>query len=267
MRPRAPAPGRAAPTQAAAVFRNDDNPRNTPPLASRQERTTFTTSRLAEFCSVKELAALTGTASSDWPLMVVRELVDNALDACEEHAIAPVIRVAVARGRIRVRDNGPGIPPETVVAILDFSTRTSSRAGYISPSRGQQGNAVSTVIALPFALSGDEGRVEIAARGIRHEILFAGGLNWSPALDPTGDHFRLDSQLSGTYCGPSEPIAILAHLICPRPEFLDRGKSSLAHHAPGFAAVREAVEQVTKDWAKQRLGEIRSRVREHNREE
>ena len=135
-------------------------------------RTTFATSRLLEFCSAKELTAQTGHEPADWPLVVVKELVDNALDACEEAGIAPVIRVTVARGRIRVRDNGPGIPAETVASILDFTTRTSSREAYVAPDRGRQGNALKTILAMPFALSGDEGRVEITAHGIRHEIIF-----------------------------------------------------------------------------------------------
>jgi hypothetical protein len=105
------------------------------------QRATFTTSRLLEFCSLKELVAQTGTSPDAWPMMVVKELVDNALDACEEHGVAPVIHVTVARNRIRVRDNGPGIPPATVASILDFATRTSSREAYVAPDRGRQGNA------------------------------------------------------------------------------------------------------------------------------
>ena len=134
------------------------------------QRTTFSTSRPLEFCSAKELVAQTGHEPDDWPLVILKELIDNALDACEEARVAPVIRVTVARGKIRVRDNGPGIPPETVASILDFTTRTSSREAYVAPDRGQQGNALKTILAMPFALSGDEGRVEIVARGIRHEI-------------------------------------------------------------------------------------------------
>ena len=135
-------------------------------------RTTFTTSRLLEFCSRKELVAQTGHEPDDWPLVIIKELIDNSLDAAEEAGVAPVIHVTVARGKIRVRDNGPGIPPETVASILDFATRTSSREAYVAPDRGRQGNALKTVIAMPFALSGEQGRVEIVARGIRHEIAF-----------------------------------------------------------------------------------------------
>ncbi len=68
--------------------------------------------------------------------------------------------------------------------------------------------------------------------------------------------------LGAEYCGPAEPIVLLAHLICPRPEFLDRGKTSLARHSPGFEAVEEAVAEVTEAWAKQRRSEIRDNARE-----
>ena len=57
----------------------------------RLDRTTFTTSRLLDFCSEKELTAQTGHDVDDWPLVIVKELVDNALDACEEAGIAPEI--------------------------------------------------------------------------------------------------------------------------------------------------------------------------------
>jgi DNA topoisomerase VI subunit B len=127
------------------------------------ERTTFRTSRLLEFCSQKELVAQTGHEPDDWPLVILKELVDNALDACEEAGITPAIRVMVARGKIRVRDNGPGIPPATVTDILDFSSRVSSREAYVAPDRGAQGNALKTILAMPFALNGEEGRVAIVA--------------------------------------------------------------------------------------------------------
>jgi hypothetical protein len=473
-------------------------------MSALAPRTTFSTSRLLEFCSRKELVAQTGHESCDWPLVVIKELVDNSLDAAEEAGIAPVLRVTVARGKIRVRDNGPGIPPETVASILDFTTRTSSREAYVAPDRGRQGNAMKTIMAMPFALSGEEGRVEIVARGVRHEVTFrvdrivqqpvtdhrqdavasvrtgtsitvhwpesacsdledagrhflplaqrftdlnphlslcatwvdderreqwtseaidpawtkwtpsaptsphwyrvadlerlAGaflshdrehnsvrvlrdflaqfdgltgtarrkavldavglqraplerflnggdfdhdlvnrlmkamqsearpvkpkalgvlgkdsvaetlerwggdletyrykmimgvddgvpwvveaalaclpegrsrhllcGINWSPALSTNLDPFRLGYQLGANCCGSDEPIVLLAHLICPRPEFLDRGKSSLATHSPGFSAIREAVESVTADWAKQRKSEVRDAKRQWNR--
>ena len=74
-------------------------------------------------------------------------------------------------GSIVVTDNGPGIAPETVAAILDFDTRTSSREAYISPTRGAQGNALKTLIAMPYVLdNAAEVTAVIEARGIQHTI-------------------------------------------------------------------------------------------------
>jgi hypothetical protein len=478
-------------------------------MSAAAPRTTFATSRLLEFCSQKELTAQTGHEPEDWPLMIVKELVDNSLDSCEESGVAPAIHAMVARGKIRVRDNGSGIPPETVTSILDFTTRTSSREAYVAPDRGRQGNAAKTIVAMPFALSGKEGHVEIVARGIRHDIVFAvdriaqvpvidyrkhrlegasvrtgtivtvhwpesacsdledagqhflpmierfahlnphltihatwvdgwrrerltrratapgwvkwapsaptcphwyrraeferllgaflthdrrgnggrllrdflgefsglsgtakrktvldavglqraplerllnggmefdhelvdqllaamqaaarpvkpdalgalgkdgvarafercgadlttyrhkiikgvtdgvpwlveaafaclpkgrarmllAGLNWSPALRSGDDPFDLGCLLGAMWCGRDEPIALLVHLICPRPEFRDRGKSNLARHSPGFSAIRDAVGFVIADWGKQRKSEIRNKALEEKRSE
>jgi DNA topoisomerase VI subunit B len=93
----------------------------------------------------------------------------------------------VARGKIRVRDNGRGIPPETVASVLDFSTRTSSREAYVAPDRGAQGNALKTILAMPFALNGEEGRVEILARGVQHAITFrVDQIRQAPVIDHQG---------------------------------------------------------------------------------
>ena len=60
------------------------------------ERTTFRTSRLAEFCSTRELVAQTGHPIAEWPLVTLKELTDNAIDICEEKDIAPEIAVSVS---------------------------------------------------------------------------------------------------------------------------------------------------------------------------
>ena len=90
--------------------------------APRLDRTTFTTSRLLDFCSEKELQAQTGHAVAEWPLVIVKELFDNALDACEEAGVAPEITVRVDDAGISIADNGPGLPARTIKSILDFSS-------------------------------------------------------------------------------------------------------------------------------------------------
>jgi DNA topoisomerase VI subunit B len=65
-----------------------------------------------------------------------KELTDNAIDACEEAEIAPVISVTVKRGSIAIEDNGLGIPAMIIESVLDYSIRISSREAYASPTRG-----------------------------------------------------------------------------------------------------------------------------------
>ena len=103
------------------------------------ERATFRTSRLLDFCSRKELIAQTGHQPDAWPLVVLKELVDNSLDACEEAGVAPVIEITVNSTGITVADNGPGIPEDLIDDELDFSVRVSSREAYVAPDRGAQG--------------------------------------------------------------------------------------------------------------------------------
>ncbi|MGZ5812829.1 MAG: hypothetical protein ACXWJR_04120, partial [Xanthobacteraceae bacterium] len=105
-------------------------------------------------------------------MVVAKELPDNALDACEEAGTAPEIDVTVSRGAISITDNGPGIAADTVVRLLDYQTKTSSREAYVGPSRGAQGNALQALLAMPFALDGKSGEALIESRGIAHQIIF-----------------------------------------------------------------------------------------------
>jgi hypothetical protein len=141
----------------------------------RLERVAFRGSRLLEFCSEKELTLQTGHEAQLWPLVVAKELIDNAIDACEEVGVAPVVTLKVDDATIEVEDNGPGLPATTLDGVLDYTVRASSREAYVSPTRGAQGNALKTVLAMPYALAGSaqRGRVEIEAHGLRHTIEFA----------------------------------------------------------------------------------------------
>jgi hypothetical protein len=138
------------------------------------QRVAFAVSRLAEFCGARELTAQTGHAPAEWPLVAAKELIDNALDSCEEAEIAPEIAIAVSieRSEIVIADNGPGLPIETLANVLDYTLRVSSREAYCSPSRGQQGNALKCIIAMPFALDGTRGATVIEAHGRAHRIVF-----------------------------------------------------------------------------------------------
>jgi DNA topoisomerase VI subunit B len=147
-------------------------------------RQTFKTSRLLEFCSERELTNVCGHPVTDWPLVVLKEMTDNALDATEEAGVAPVINITVDASSITIADNGPGLPAKTVKDILDYRVRMSSREAYCSPSQGQQGNALSSIIPMPFVVDGDRGETTIAARGVVHKIAFrVDRLRQEPKID------------------------------------------------------------------------------------
>lgn len=151
-------------------------------------RTPFTTSRLLEFCSIPELTKLVGSGPRDWPLVAVKELVDNGLDACEEAGIAPEISIVISteRSTITITDNGPGIAPETVKSLLDYRVKTSAREAYAAPTRGAQGNALQALLAMPFALDGKQGETDIVARGVAHHISFG--------IDPVRREPKIDQE-------------------------------------------------------------------------
>lgn len=138
----------------------------------RQEltRTTFQTNREMDFFSESELVKQTGHGRREWPLVIVKECIDNALDACEEAGVEPVVEVIADACGITIRDNGPGIPESTVDAVLDFTVRASSREAYVAPDRGAQGNALKTLAAMGYVLDSAAGLLIITARGKRHRI-------------------------------------------------------------------------------------------------
>jgi len=155
------------------------------------KREVFQTSRLMEYFTVKELRAQIGHDKEYWPLAILRELIDNSLDACESKGIAPIINVTIADDILSVQDNGPGIPVRTVKKSLDYMLRVSDKSYYISPTRGQMGNALKTVYAAAYVATG-EGSVEIIAGGKRHLINVSfDRIKGEPVLD-----YRSESDVS-----------------------------------------------------------------------
>src|SRR5436305_1103853 len=142
----------------------------------RLERVLGEISRAAEYIDPDELQVQTGHEVSRFADVALKELADNAIDACEDANVTPAITATVewrsdGSGLLRVQDNGAGIPATTVARTLDFGTRTSDKSPYRSPTRGMQGNALKTIYGLPTALCGaDAEPVRITACGVRHTI-------------------------------------------------------------------------------------------------
>ena len=150
------------------------------------------TPRAAEYFSVKELQAQTGQAESSFSSVVLKELVDNGIDAAEAANKLPVIEIRVDHQGdnhvITVHDNGPGLLSKTLESILDFNVRASTNSAYRAPTRGLQGNAIKTILGIPFAMGTDE-PVVLESNGRRHSIR-----TW---IDPSG-HVRIDHQIESS---------------------------------------------------------------------
>lgn len=219
-------------------------------------RKTFSISRLAEFATVAELTKQTGHPVRDWPLVIVKELVDNALDAAEEAGTAPSIEIVVTDNSITVADRGGGVAPDTVASLIDYSVRTSSRAAYVSPTRGAQGNALQSIFPMGFALASlpsdigalvdsiadiaglmdgaataqislvagrneqgaQQGAVLIESQGVAHRIVFAvDPVRQTPAVSHAQEPSEVKTGTKITVCWPSSAIAQL--LPTPRAIF------------------------------------------------
>src|SRR5260370_25511147 len=97
-------------------------------------RVAFRVSQLMEFCTKRELQNQTGHSVQDWPLVVLKELMDNALDACEEAEVAPVISITVRPWSITIQDNAGGIETHTIKSILHYTIPVSNPEDYVSPT-------------------------------------------------------------------------------------------------------------------------------------
>ncbi len=134
------------------------------------ERTTFEMSRELEFFTEKELEMQMGHSKAWWPIAILKELIDNALDACEIANISPEIDIGIRDNLLSVQDNGPGIPEKVIKKSLDYTKRVSDKMLYVSPTRGQMGNALKTIWAAPFVMDGEEGIIEVWTQELRHII-------------------------------------------------------------------------------------------------
>ena len=155
---------------------------------------------------MRELQNQTGHSVGEWPLVVAKELLDNALDAAEEAEVAPVIEVVVGPGTISIQDNAGGFDAETIESVLDYTIRVSAREAYVSPTRGAQGNALKTILAMGYVLDmerqedGKKGDVEavgvtiIETRGRKHRIEFrVDHINSQPKITHTVSASKIDA--------------------------------------------------------------------------
>ena len=96
--------------------------------------------------------------------IMVKEAVDNSLDACEEHSIIPEISVRMEKisaesFSITVRDNGPGIEREQVPKAFG-QLLYGSRFHVMRQTRGQQGLGITASILYGQITTGEYSRIK-----------------------------------------------------------------------------------------------------------
>ncbi len=220
----------------------------------------FKTSRVLDYLTQKELTAQTGHGPKEWPLVILKELVDNSLDACEEQGTLPEISVRVDCEGITVTDNGPGIPKTVVENVLDFNHRISSREAYVAPDRGAQGNALKTLFCMPFALSG-AGGVVVESFNQRHEIsVVVDQIKQSPSIDlkTTRNQFPKGTSIFVNFCpekasfaNPTKNVGNLQNCKNSDPNeasfILERSKSRFLQLAQSFVWINPHL-SLSIDW-------------------
>ena len=96
-------------------------------------------------------------------ITAVKEAVDNSLDACEEARIRPDISVTIEkvkgdRIKLTCRDNGPGIPRDSIANVFG-KFLLGSRFHAIRQTRGQQGIGITGVVMYSQLTTGSKTRV------------------------------------------------------------------------------------------------------------
>jgi hypothetical protein len=128
------------------------------------QRELFETKRQLEYFSAKELSMQLGAEPRRWGVVLMKELIDNALDACETAGTPPNITISVTPHGFTVADNGLGMTQALIDRSLNYDTRTSDKTYYVSPSRGPLGNALKCAWAAPYAVDPEApGCVEVRA--------------------------------------------------------------------------------------------------------
>jgi hypothetical protein len=125
----------------------------------------FSINREFDFVRLDGLRRVTGRPSHEWDIYILKELIDNALDADElvwakDFSKYPSVNITISyvdlpvnrrQLIIRVR-NRASFPAERIEDIFNTGWYTSQK-GYIKGlTRGSLGNALKTLLGIPYAL-------------------------------------------------------------------------------------------------------------------
>ena len=108
------------------------------------------TPRQSEYFTLDGLRTLTGLKDEKWDFCILKELIDNALDVLDtsKHKELDVTYKNDEHHYLAVGDPGDGIPEAVLDRVFDFDVYVSDKRNFNIISRGCQGNALKTIIAI-----------------------------------------------------------------------------------------------------------------------
>lgn len=113
-----------------------------------------------DWFDLKQLVQLTGQSKEDFDIVILKEALDNAIDAAEAAKTPPQITLHInPNNRLAtIIDNGIGLDETAIIKLLNFKARVSSKDAKLTTSRGQQGIAFKGLVGIPVAFQRAEDR-------------------------------------------------------------------------------------------------------------
>lgn len=187
--------------------------------------------KIMEYITVDGLSKLTGISKDSFYIAIVKELTDNAMDACENQD-NPQIKVLInfnyldeATGEeltellekdyitLTVEDNGTGIGLDTLQKVFDFSRFSGTKYYYNNITRGAQGNALMAVLGMPYALNHDWEYPTVVCSGDKQYEIGLEIDTINQTVEPFINTKELETPLTGTRIT----------VTLPKPEIQRRG--------------------------------------------
>lgn len=154
-------------------------PDNEKPVNEETSTRMLERERALDFFSLQGLSTQTSCAHQDLDIFMLKELIDNSLDACK--GTNPTVEASFKINKcttLTVKDDGKGLTEADVKRITDFGRSYSSKFHYKYPTRGALGNALKCVFGIPYALASELQQelpvvpIRIRSKGKEYSVCF-----------------------------------------------------------------------------------------------
>jgi len=107
----------------------------------------YKTKMTSDYFTKQGLENRTGILNHAWHIVLLKELIDNALDAIEANTYKE-ITVEYYPNTLKIFDNGNGLSVSDIKDIYDFENYVTKNRHIMNISRGKLGNGLKTVIGI-----------------------------------------------------------------------------------------------------------------------